>query len=186
MDCQKFGKFISEERKRQGLTQAELAKKLSVTNKAVSRWETALGYPDITTLEPLADALGVTLVELMRSERTAEESSGQDAERAADEAVAAALEIAEMKRGLREFTAAAVAISAVGLILIALAVFLPSAATVWTIPFVFCVTAGLICLAEAVRNRLRERPSLLWFAASGVLLIVPLIQLIILFALALM
>lgn len=51
-----------------GMTQAELAEKINVTDKAVSRWERGLGFPDINTLEPLADALGIEVVELMRSE----------------------------------------------------------------------------------------------------------------------
>ena len=47
------------------MTQAELAEKLGVTGKAVSRWETAKGLPDISLLEPLAAALGVSVNELM-------------------------------------------------------------------------------------------------------------------------
>ena len=50
------------------MTQAELAGKIGVTDKAVSRWERGLGFPDINTMEPLADALGISLLELMRSE----------------------------------------------------------------------------------------------------------------------
>ena len=57
-----------ERRKQLGMTQAELAEKINVTDKAVSRWERGLGFPDINTLEPLADALGIEVVELMRSE----------------------------------------------------------------------------------------------------------------------
>lgn len=49
----------------QGLTQAELAEQLHVTDKAVSRWERGVGLPDINTLEPLADALGLSLADLM-------------------------------------------------------------------------------------------------------------------------
>ena len=51
------------------MTQADLAKKLQVTDKAVSKWERGLGLPDINSIEPLADALGVTVLEIMRSER---------------------------------------------------------------------------------------------------------------------
>lgn len=74
MNATEFGKFIQSLRKEQGMTQAQLAEKLMVTDKAISRWERGVGFPDIQLLEPLAEALGVTVVELMRSERMMEES----------------------------------------------------------------------------------------------------------------
>ena len=58
MDAKMFGAFLAQVRRAQGLTQAELAEQLHVTDKAVSRWERGVGLPDINTLEPLADALG--------------------------------------------------------------------------------------------------------------------------------
>ena len=73
MDAKLFGDFLSRIRKAQGLTQAELAEQLHVTDKAVSRWERGIGLPDINTLEPLADALGLTLADLMHC-RAPEES----------------------------------------------------------------------------------------------------------------
>lgn len=57
----------------QGLTQAELAEQLHVTDKAVSRWERGVGLPDINTLEPLADALGLSLADLMHCHDPAQE-----------------------------------------------------------------------------------------------------------------
>lgn len=69
MDAQKFGAFIAENRKANGMTQADLAKKVQVTDKAVSRWERGVGFPDIGTLEPLAAALGLSLLEIMKSEK---------------------------------------------------------------------------------------------------------------------
>ena len=54
MDAKAFGAFIAEKRKELGMTQSDLAAQLSVTDKAVSRWERGLGFPDISTLEPLA------------------------------------------------------------------------------------------------------------------------------------
>ena len=71
MDAQKFGSFIAQVRREHHMTQAELARKLQVTDKAVSRWERGLGFPDIGTIEPLADALGLSVSELMRSQRNA-------------------------------------------------------------------------------------------------------------------
>ena len=70
MDAKTFGTFISKIRKENHMTQAELAEKIRVTDKAVSRWERGLGFPDINTLEPLAEALGITLIELMKSEKS--------------------------------------------------------------------------------------------------------------------
>ena len=59
------GAIIKKLREEKGLTQSELAQKLNVSNKAVSKWETAKGYPDITLIEPLARILGVSVMELL-------------------------------------------------------------------------------------------------------------------------
>ena len=68
MDKYKFGEFIYQKRKKQGLTQEELGKRLGVTNKAVSKWEVGETTPDITMLEPLAKELQVTVDELLKQE----------------------------------------------------------------------------------------------------------------------
>jgi len=59
------GSMIKELREKNRLTQAELAQRLSVSDKTISKWETAKGYPDISLLEPLASALGVSVAELL-------------------------------------------------------------------------------------------------------------------------
>lgn len=69
MNKQQFGSFISENRKAANLTQKMLAERLHVTDKAVSKWERALSYPDVTLLEPLAEALGMGVEELMACRR---------------------------------------------------------------------------------------------------------------------
>ena len=68
MDNIKFGNFIAQRRKALGLTQKDLASKLHVTDKAVSKWETGKGLPDLKIMEPLAEALEVTLYELMEGQ----------------------------------------------------------------------------------------------------------------------
>lgn len=73
MDAKTFGAFLARVRREQGLTQAELAEQLHVTDKAVSRWERGIGLPDINTLEPLADALGLSLADLMHCHDPAQE-----------------------------------------------------------------------------------------------------------------
>ena len=59
------GAVIRELREKQHMTQAELAEKLGVSDKTISKWETAKGYPDISLLEPLAKKLGVSITELI-------------------------------------------------------------------------------------------------------------------------
>ncbi len=67
MDVIEFGNFIKERRVDKGLTQKQLADLISVTDKAVSRWENGHGFPDIESLEPLANALDLSLWEIMHS-----------------------------------------------------------------------------------------------------------------------
>lgn len=65
MDRYVTGDVIRTLRERKGLTQEELAQRLYVSGKAVSKWETGKGYPDISLLEPLSRALGISVIELL-------------------------------------------------------------------------------------------------------------------------
>ena len=65
IDKAKFGSFLSALRKENGLTQKEVAQKVSVSDKAVSKWERGLSLPDITLLIPLAELLDVSVTELL-------------------------------------------------------------------------------------------------------------------------
>ncbi len=62
------GTTIKTLRESQKLTQAELAERIGVSSKTVSKWETAKGLPDISLLQPLAQALGISIIELMNGE----------------------------------------------------------------------------------------------------------------------
>lgn len=62
------GAVIKRLREEKGITQTELAERIGVSGKAVSKWETAKGLPDITLIEPLSAALGVSVMELMLGE----------------------------------------------------------------------------------------------------------------------
>ena len=62
------GTTIRHLREDRGMTQAELGEKIGVSSKTVSKWETAKGLPDITLLQPLAQALGISVIELMNGE----------------------------------------------------------------------------------------------------------------------
>ena len=65
------GTTIKQLRESRHLTQAELAEKIGVSSKTVSKWETAKGLPDISLLQPLAQALGISVIELMNGEQIA-------------------------------------------------------------------------------------------------------------------
>ena len=67
-----LGTMIAELRKQQGMTQLELAEKMGVTDKAVSKWERDLSCPDINSIPNLAEILGVSVEELMQSKKEAE------------------------------------------------------------------------------------------------------------------
>ena len=64
-----FGGFVQMLRKEKGFSQKDLAQKLMVSDKAVSKWETGHSLPDITLLVPLSDALDVTVTELLECKR---------------------------------------------------------------------------------------------------------------------
>lgn len=66
---ERFGAFIAQLRRDKGLTQKELAEKLFLSDKAVSKWETGASLPDTTLLLSLAELLGVSVAELLRGER---------------------------------------------------------------------------------------------------------------------
>ena len=63
------GTTIKQLRESRLLTQAELGEKIGVSSKTISKWETAKGLPDISLLQPLAQALGISVIELMNGER---------------------------------------------------------------------------------------------------------------------
>jgi len=76
MDNAKTGALIKAQRKEKGLTQLQLAQRLNITDRAVSKWERGLSAPDIALLEPLGETLGLTVTELIRGERCPEEDIG--------------------------------------------------------------------------------------------------------------
>ena len=79
MNKEQFAEKIIRLRKKKGYTQAQLAELLNVSNKAVSRWETAEGYPDITLLKPLSEALGISCDELLGDTKGYSDLSRYDA-----------------------------------------------------------------------------------------------------------
>lgn len=130
MDKQSFGKYIAENRKQLGMTQVQLAEKLHVTDKAVSKWERGLSYPDVTLLEPLAEALSVSIGELLHCRvPTAEEREQPMTEEKrketvqTDESLQAVVEISKdtvqrKRRDIRRLITALVVVVAAALIVL--------------------------------------------------------------------
>ncbi len=69
MDKEKTGQLITRLRKEKGLTQKQLADALNVTDKAVSKWERGLSFPDISMLEPISELLDISIMEILAGER---------------------------------------------------------------------------------------------------------------------
>lgn len=80
MEQVKIGKFIQEMRKAQSLTQRELAEKLNISDKTVSKWETGNGLPEVGLMLPLCEVLGISVNELLSGERLDEKQYFKKAE----------------------------------------------------------------------------------------------------------
>lgn len=80
MNQEAIGKFIAVCRKEKGLTQMQLAEKLNITNRAVSKWETGKSCPDTSIMLELCDILGITVNELLSGERISMENYQKKAE----------------------------------------------------------------------------------------------------------
>ena len=134
MDKNITGRFIAELRKQKGFTQKELAEKLMVTDKAISRWETGKGLPDTSLLKPLGDVLGVSITELLSGKRIEE----VDMKEQADNIILESLNYS--KRMLASVIS--VIIFIIGIAFIISPLFLVSQSYIWTL--------GLIIVAIAI------------------------------------
>ena len=80
MEQEKIGKFIQEKRKENNLKQSDLAEKLGVSNRAVSKWENGLNMPDLSLFKPLCEILDISINELMSGEEIKEKDYQQKLE----------------------------------------------------------------------------------------------------------
>jgi len=80
VEQQKVGAFLQTLRKEKNLTQKELAEKLGVTDRAISKWENGRGMPDVSLMKPLCDILGITVSELLSGERIGKEDYQEKSE----------------------------------------------------------------------------------------------------------
>ena len=110
MDAANVGKRIAELRKAQGLTQKELAEKLHITDGAVSKWERGINFLDLALMEPLADALGTDMIQLL----SLESATNQEVASAV-----ADLSMTEKSKLVKEFRERAILNIGIGIILAA-------------------------------------------------------------------
>ena len=141
MDKNITGRFIAELRKQKGFTQKELAEKLMVTDKAISRWETGKGLPDTSLLKPLGDVLGVSITELLSGKRIEE----VDMKEQADNIILESLNYS--KRML------ASVISGIAFIISPL--FLVSQSYIWTLGLIIVAIAILYIYTRKKRNSMK-------------------------------
>lgn len=137
MDTNGTGRFIAELRKQKGYTQKELAEKLMVTDKAISRWETGKGLPDTSLLKPLGDILGVSVSELL-SGRMIEEVDMKDQ---TDKIILESLNYS--KRML--VSAISVILFITGIALIISPLFLASQSDIWILGLAV-IAIGILCI----------------------------------------
>jgi len=79
MDQKATGQLICQARKKKGLTQKQLAQQLNLSDRTISRWERGVGFPDISLLEPLSDALDIPILDLLRGEQREETTTSEEA-----------------------------------------------------------------------------------------------------------
>ena len=77
MDQLKIGKFIANRRKQKNLTQMQLAERLGITDKAISKWERGIAMPDTSIMLELCDILGISVNELLNGEKISMENNNQ-------------------------------------------------------------------------------------------------------------
>ena len=180
MDAKKLGQFIAQLRKEQYMTQADLARKLQVTDKAVSKWERGIGLPDINSIESLAEALGVSVAEVMKSERII---AGQVTEENASELLTNAFDIVKQQRKA-ERTHNLLILSAVMGILILL-ILGPMGAAVVFLPCL-CVLGSITLIFYGVWRRRNKLPATRTFVLAAILIVLSLIFIAILFSVGLL
>jgi transcriptional regulator with XRE-family HTH domain/desulfoferrodoxin (superoxide reductase-like protein) len=76
MDCKKIGSLISTLRKEEGMTQKEIADKMNISDKTISKWERGLGCPDIALLNELSDILGVNIEKILHGDLEEKNNDG--------------------------------------------------------------------------------------------------------------
>ncbi len=141
MDQMRIGRFIAERRRAQALTQRELAERLAISDKTVSKWERGKGLPEVSLMQPLCAALGITVNDLLSGEIVADGCYRRRAE-------ANLMDLMRKAEENRQRMAASVACGAVtivavcALVVIAAAIAMPTAARIALLALAAVVAAG--------------------------------------------
>ncbi len=140
----KIGKFISECRKEKKLTQSQLAEKMNITDKAVSKWENGKSLPDISLLLPLCEILGISLNELFIGEHIPNDKLKEKT----DEVL---LDMIDNKKGQKFITTICSIVMSIGIVLF----FIPSIYKL-EVSFGIAITAiGLLLLMVGLYGKIR-------------------------------
>lgn len=179
MDAKKFGSFIASLRKENNMTQSDLAKKLQVTDKAISKWERGLGFPDINSIEPLADALGVSILEIMRSEKLDDSIITQDT---ISVALTDTFELVQLQRKAERKTI----VKIIGIIASILFFIFLIDGMGWFIFImtyfpVFCLLGSIALIFYGIWRKRNKLPCIQTFVLAIILLLVPIAFVIFLF-----
>jgi len=169
MDNQKFGRFIASLRHEKNWTQKDLADKLNVTDKAISKWERGLGFPDINQIEPLADVLGVSIMEIMRGERIGNDEVPADN---ANESITDIINISEYQRRAERKT---IAITTISVVALAAVIFLIDSTSVTGFMMVYLpvilLALGAVFLSWSICRKMRQK-KFAGFLALGIISLV--------------
>lgn len=149
MEQAKVGKFIAECRKNKNMTQAELAEKLNITDRAISKWETGKGMPDSSIMLELCNELDISVNELLSGEVIKMENYNQKAEE----------NLLEMKKQKeetdREMLRLEIVIGYISTITFLVLVFLASFAQMYSVIRILLIIGGSIVFAVGVINAIK-------------------------------
>lgn len=149
MEQAKVGKFIAECRKNKNMTQAELAEKLNITDRAISKWETGKGMPDSSIMLELCNELDISVNELLSGEVIKMENYNQKAEE----------NLLEMKKQKeetdREMLRLEIVIGYISTITFLILVFLASFAQMYSVIRILLIIGGSIVFTVGVINAIK-------------------------------
>ena len=154
MDQAATGRFIASQRKRNGCTQKQLAEKLGISDKTVSKWECGNGFPEVSLLLPLCNELGITVNDLLSAELV----SGEDYQEKAEKNMVEMIKEREENRRLFMLTLALGGVSLFSFLLLLVVGCLPTTAIPPALRIVIisaaCVffTVGLLAVMEGQRK----------------------------------